>query len=103
MKEPPRRKCTSPGHIVRAMKARNVAENIPVSQAELRRRKRLELLSQRPELCDKQIEARLDRIMARGSKPTSSTPLPSLGIPIDVQKARDDARRLIASRRKRLK
>lgn len=103
MKEPPRRKCTSPGHIARAMKARNVAESIPVSQAELRRRKRVELLSQRPELCDKQIEARLDRIMARGSKPTSSTPLPSLGIPVEVQKARNDARRLIASRRKRLK
>lgn len=85
------------------MKARNVAENIPVSQAELRRRKRLELLSQRPELCDEEIEARLDRIMARGSKPTSSVPLPNRGIPADIQQARDDARREIARRRRRKK
>jgi hypothetical protein len=85
------------------MRARSRSENIPVSQADLRRRKRVELLSRHPELSDKGIEARLDRIMARGSKPTSSIPLPSLGIPVQVQKARDDARRAIVSRRKRRK
>jgi hypothetical protein len=100
MKQPPRLKCTSLSYIVRAMEARNRAENSPISERELRRHKRIELLNQHPDLTDWEVEVRIDRIMARGSKPTTSTALPTGVIPAEVRQARDDARREIARRRK---
>lgn len=82
------------------MKVRNRAENLSVTEVEIRQRKRIELLDQRPDLTDQEVEIRIDRIMARGSKPTTSTALPSGAIPAEVRQARDDARREIARRRK---
>ncbi|GAA0677859.1 hypothetical protein GCM10009102_32960 [Sphingomonas insulae] len=67
---------------------------------EIRQRKRIELLDQRPDLTDREVELRIDRDMARGSKPTTSTALPAGAIPVEVRQARDDARREIARRRK---
>ena len=79
------KKCISLHHIVRGMEVRNKTELNTSSLPEIRRIKRLDLLERFPDIPDGELEGKLDRIMARGCRPTKAkvpeTPgMPSAGL-----------------------
>ena len=75
------KKCISLPHIVRGMKFRNKLELNTSSLREIRRIKRLDLLERFPDTPDGELESKLDRIMARGSRPTKAKVPEAPGMP----------------------
>ena len=83
------------------MNQRNIIEQRNTSLCEIKRQHRIRLTQQYPDLSTDEIEAKIERIVRRGSRPTEDTVPISPGIPVDVLAARRKARKAEVKKRKR--
>ena len=83
------------------MHQRNLSERRDVSFYEIKRRYRIQLAEQYPDLSMDAIEAKIGRIMRKGLRPTQDTAPGSPGIPVEVLAVRKIARKIEVKKRKR--
>ncbi len=71
-----------------------------VSMSSIAKRERERLFAQQPDLSEQELAQKVARIMEAGQRRTASKPLPSLGVPAEIQAARKLERENVVRRRK---